>query len=186
MALIGKAKKFANDTLGAGVHLAIINDVKLASRNGIPMVKEETGEPAIEVEFKTGDNKRITRIFWLTEKSQWVWDNLCKMIGFDNKAKEPVSTDVVRGKRLWICVGAKYSFKDGKVERDTHNIPIVKNSVLALFFRVHDPMLPPAVAGDPRLNDGVPSGKFLMNKPEELPEDFAEQISQVKVVENGK
>lgn len=178
MGVIAKLKKQADDTVGVGVHLVIIDDMKIAkNKQGMNLVNEETGEAHIEVVFKAGDGKKISRIFFMTEKSEWVFEKLCKAVKFNISKEEKHSVNEVRGRRLWICVGVKYEVKNGKLVRDSTGKPITYYHVLAQFFEVFDPMIPPAINGDPRLtNDGVPSGKFLMNKPEELPEDFAEQI----------
>lgn len=180
MGVVAKLKGQSKDTLGAGVHLVIISDIKLARNNGGQiLVKDETGEACLEVDFRAGDGKTISRRFWLTEASQWVFNNLCKAVKFVQDANNPVSTDVMKGRRLWITVGTKYRFEDGKIEVDSYGQPVVSNQVTSLFFAVYDAMLIPSVDGDPRLNNGIPSGKFLLNKPEELPVDFREQLNAI-------
>ena len=177
MGVVAKLKQQVADTFGAGVHLVIIDDMKMArNKFGQIMANEETGEHAIDVTFKSGEGKKISRVFWMTEKSRWVFEKLCKAVKFElNQGTQSVND--IKGRRLWICVGTKYIFENEKIKLDSTGRILTLNHVLAMFYEVFDPMIPPAVLGDPKLtDDGLPDGKFLMNKPEELPVDWKDQI----------
>ena len=176
MSLIGKSKqKYVNNSLGAGVHLAIVSRMEYAKDNyGNLMAKKDTGELALDLEFKN-EKGTVSNVFWMTEKAQWVFDALCRAVEVDNKKEIPSVNDIIN-KRLWILVGSLYSFKNGAIEKDTTNNPIRYSKLVPMFFRVYDPTKPPSVDGDPNFNDGIPHGRFLLNNKDEIPEDFAEQL----------
>lgn len=175
MSLIGTGK--IKPTLGAGVHLVMVSTVKYArDGSGNIMNKAGTGEPAIEIEFKNGKGLKISGTYWMTEKSMWLFERLCDAIEVPHKGLPAVPVRDVIGKRLFILVGLEFEIENGILQCDTNGMLIAMPKLLPHFIKVIDPSVTPAIDGDPNLNDGVPGKKFIVNKPETLPDDFEQQF----------
>lgn len=167
------------NTLGAGVHLAVITSVKYArDSSGNILTKPETGDPAIEIEFKNGKGLRISATFWMTEKALWVFQRLCDAIDVIHQGKDGVSVRDVVGRRLWIVVGYEFVITNGILQVDGTGKLIMYPKLLPKFIKVIDPSIAPALEGDPMRNNGIPGVKFIYNKAETLPEDFEQQFKE--------
>lgn len=167
-------------TLGAGVHLVMINTVKYArDSTGNIMNKAGTGEPAIEIEFKNGKNQKITGTYWMTEKSAWLFERLCDAVEVPHKGLDSVSVRDIVGKRLFILVGLEFEISNGILQCDTNGMLIAMPKLLPHFIKAIDPSVTPAIDGDPNLNNGVPGKKFIVNKAETLPDDFEQQYKEL-------
>lgn len=174
-------------TLGAGVHLVIVNSIKYArdSQNNI-LTKAGTGDVAIEIEFKTGKGLKISGTYWMTEKSVWLFERLCDAVEVPHKGLNSVSVRDVVSKRLFIVVGLEFEIENGILQCDTNGMMIAMPKLLPHFIKAIDPSVTPAIDGDPNLNNGVPGKKFIVNKPETLPDDFEQQYKELKARDISK
>lgn len=174
-------------TLGAGTHLVMVSSIKYArdSQNNI-LTKAGTGDIAIEIEFKTGKGLKISGTYWMTEKSAWLFERLCDAVEVPHKGLDSVSVRDVVGKRLFIVVGLEFEISNGILQSDTNGSLIAMPKLLPHFIKAVDPSMTPALEGDPNLNDGVPGKKFIVNKPETLPDDFEQQYRELKAKDISK
>lgn len=157
MIIKGKSKP----SLGAGVHLVRVANVKYARTGSGEILHTKDGEPAIDVIFEDSNARKISMLVWFTENGQWIIDMLCVITNVDNKEREPDITEII-GKKLWIVVAEEHHMKGEDICYDSSGRPIVFPKVLPKFFKVMD-LIGPRISGDPNFY-GKASGIFYIEK----------------------
>jgi len=166
-----KIKDKSTKVMGAGVHLAVITDVKYARRKDGEVKHTREGQPAVEIKFKNKQGEKISEEFWLTDNAQWMLDNLFKAIGLSSKTGS-IDVKLMIGKKLFIMVAREYHFVNGEALKDDDGIVVYYSKLVPKFFPMVSEDSPPIIEGDPaRSPEGKPSGDFVKSKSIVKPED---------------
>jgi hypothetical protein len=166
--------KIKQDTkLPIGTHRLMIKAIQWARKENGEQMANSNGELAIDIHFADNLNRIIIHRFWLTDAAMWALDNLRKATGtFKEMQQTPVSEIV--GKECFGTVAGEFFFTDEQLSRNEKGEPLMQKHLIAKFSPIVGDILP-ASMGDPKRNNGVPAGDFLVNKGVALEEFFSDE-----------
>ncbi len=148
--------------LPVGVHLASIASINFG-RNAKGELVMQQDYPIIEITFISSGIKFTERIS-THPNSQWIWDNLARALSIDNH-KSSISAAEAKGKLLYIIIAAELEIDaDGTIKTNDDGSLYYQKKMRMEFFPYYEGGTTPAFAGHPDKNNGIPSGKFLINK----------------------
>ncbi|MCC7514511.1 MAG: hypothetical protein IT212_07445 [Bacteroidia bacterium] len=154
--------------MGAGIHLAMINDMYYLTNASKEPIKPE-GHPVMVVVFKKDGNLAHEQHY--TIDGAWRQELLKKMLSAakvvpsEGKSK-PTKKDAI-GKRLWLFIKEVRHINDDK--------PVMEDGsqvVDHFIFQVspfNEGGKKPELTGDPAMNSGIPSGLFIDYKNVAIP-----------------
>lgn len=70
----------SEENFNAGVHLVTIKDIRYDLKSKKELRTTKSGMCGVQFTFVDNNSRTIKTIFWLTEKSKWIFTNLCKAI----------------------------------------------------------------------------------------------------------
>lgn len=144
--IIPQSKTKDTEYLSKGVYLVKITDIQknLDSEGG--EITDRNGNPSLKITLieESAKKKFIDRIYYGSEKIQWVLDGLMKAIGVDN-TKGGVSKEAVVGKEVFVTIeNVTYVDGEGKPVSKDNGDPKVFAS-RKRYYRVLDRDTPPVV-----------------------------------------
>jgi len=144
--LIPQSKTKDTEYLNKGVYLVKITDIQknLDSEGG--EITDRNGNPSLKVTLieESSKKKFMDRIYYGSEKIQWVLDGLMKAIGVDN-TQGGVSKELVVGKEVFVAIeSVTYVDADGKPTSKDNGDPKTFAS-RKRYYKVLDRDTPPAI-----------------------------------------
>lgn len=160
--MLAKTKrKRASIDLEVGLHLVTVKAIRWARTSDGEIMANDDGEMTIEILYETEKGETVSDLFPQTERMMWALDELRKATKVYVKDKQTPATEI-KGKKIYIIVAGKCSVGEKGVKKDENGQIIYFKQVLKKFYQ-YVPGLRPSVEGDPKFNDGVPGGIFLLN-----------------------
>jgi len=102
--IIPQSKTKDAEYLGKGVHLVRITSIEANLDRDKNVITDKNGNPSLKITSKDEKGKLfIDRIYYGSEKVQWVLDGMMKALGVDN-TKGSVSKDEVIGKEVFVAI----------------------------------------------------------------------------------
>ncbi|HRV29071.1 MAG TPA: hypothetical protein P5522_09825 [Spirochaetia bacterium] len=160
--------------LPVGVHLASIVSVNYARNTKGELIMQEE-HPVIEITFLSSGEKVVERIS-THPKSQWIWDSLSKALMIDNR-NSSISASEAKGRLLYIIIAAEVEMDENERLKTNPDGTLFYNRKMKMeFYPYFEGGFAPIFNGHPDKNNGIPSGKFLINKGIEVKQVFKEQV----------
>ena len=160
-----KVKLQPDIPIPVGLHKAVIGPINFARKsNGQLIMRTVEGGsyPVIEITFIV-EKESFQQQFSTDPKSQWIWDNLSKALKIDNKTSS-ISAAEAKGKPLYIVIAADMIFNEhGNLIKDGKGFFRHRKKLRLKFYEYSD-IMAPQLEGDPKHNNGIPSGQFLINE----------------------
>lgn len=168
----GSVKVKQETVLPIGQHKLTVTAIKWARDDKNEQIANADGIMALDAHFIDPYQRVIVHRFWLTDAAMWALDNLRRATGvYKENMKTPVSEMI--GKECYGIVAGMFYFSDERLSRNEAGEPLMLKSLIPKFSPVVGDILP-ASKGDPKYNNGVPAGDFLVNKGVAMEEFFTE------------
>jgi len=154
-------------SMPAGIHGLKIAAIEEATRYDGTAINDKDGNPALRITFRNKAKQTISDIFYYSDvegrpcKSEFKIRKLKQAL----KIKPEESQDIEKLKTIvfWGLVQDVHHIDEaGNPVTDRDGKPIVSKQLLAEYYPGDFPS--PAIAGDPKFNDGVPKDKFISTK----------------------
>jgi len=145
-----------NQSIGAGVHLAFIDNIKLLkNRDGSPTLTSQN-EGLITITYCDKNGNKIDRTYVIGSERQKMFDKAMKDAGIETGEGASVKSAI--GKRIWIAVREEIE--------DSESGQQIGEKVYYVFktFPYLEGFIKPSIIGDPEKNDGIPAGDFVLYK----------------------
>ena len=144
--IIPQSKTKDTEYLSKGVHLVKITDIQKNLDNEGREITDRNGNPSLKVTLTEEASKKkfMDRIYYGSEKIQWVLDGLMKAIGVDN-TQGGVSKEAVVGKEVFVVIeNVTYVDADGKPTFKDNGDPRTFSS-RKRYYKVLDRNTPPTI-----------------------------------------